>query len=259
VACANDDPAHCGPGCAACGGQAPACAGGACTCDATSCGDYYACVAGACELCNDAGACGASCAPCGGGSPLCAADGSGCVQCLDDSVCAADEHCQAGSCVPDCQVQGCSTDMAPAGDRCTSPKIVGRTNALSGFLTFGDTTGAGSNDEIGSCWDAKYDEFYRIWLEVGDTIAVTASPQEFDFDLTLKIYTGTVCDSEATLITCQDGASDGKAETYTHAAVVAGWHTIVVDGEMAFDSDYDWGEYSIHVALTCTSANCCCP
>ena len=176
--------------------------------------------------------------------------------------CAAGLICSGGECTT-CQAQGCSTDVGSDKKTCDQAAIIGRTNAQTGFLVLDDTTGAGNNDDLSTnktaCWDAKYDHFYRIWMLAGETIAVTASPMEFEFNLMLKLYQGTQCDSNKdTLLGCTNDGGDGKAEEATWVANQDGWVSIVVDGRRAFTDDYDWGEYAIHVQLTCNEAGCCC-
>ena len=245
VTCAGDDPKHCGPACAACGVGAQ-------------------CLAGSCVPCDTEAACGPKCEACGGGLPFCGSKSLGCVQCLADPDCPEYTHCDGGTCKPDCLAEGCATDVAPDGKKCSKARIIGRTNAQSGFLYKSDTTNAGNNDDLSTtksdCWDAKYDHFYRIWLFVGETVELTTSVFDYDFDVMMKLYQGTLCDdSGANPIVCVDDGSDGKPETKVFTATQDGWITIVVDGRMSWNDDYDWGEYSLAAKLTCSTPNCCCP
>lgn len=248
VPCTTSDPAHCGPQCLACGGAKPHC------------------LDGACVLCNSPAACGPACQPCSGGSGLCLPAGTGCVECLDDGDCDPAEHCAGNACVPDCTAQGCTTDGAPSGNKCSTAKIIGRVPAAAGYQVSADTTGDGDNDNLPSfggpdCWDAQVDNFYRLWFNTGDLLTVTADPVPADFNLSLKLYRGTTCDDnwEDDLLACEWDNDGGKAETIVHAATQDGWHTLVVDGASAFSDQYDWGAYSLSVTLACADAGCCCP
>lgn len=130
-----------------------------------------------------------------------------------------------------------------------------------------DTTNAGNNDDLDSplfggdsdCYDAKYDHFYKIYLFAGESMTVTVSPMDQLFDVMVKLYQGTECDSNAdSVIDCYNNAGDTKPEQLSFTATVDGWITIVVDGRIAFDDDWDFGQYSIAVKLTCNQADCCC-
>jgi hypothetical protein len=188
------------------------------------------------------------------------------VDCLSDADCPALEHCAGNACVPDCTAQGCATDTGPDGLKCGTAKVIGRLAAAAGYQTTGDTTGDGNDDDLPSfggpdCWDAQVDDFFRIWLNAGDQITVVGDPIPADYELSLKLYKGTSCKSawQTDLIACEWNNGDGKPETIVHAAVQAGWFTIVVDGASAFSDQYDWGPYSLAVSLSCVDAGCCCP
>ncbi len=167
-----------------------------------------------------------------------------------------------------CLPQGCTTDNTPHGEECPSAKIIGRTEALTGYHHDGDTTGDGNDDDLPSgegavCYDAKYDNFFRIYLLANERLDVELDPIDWDFDAMLKLYTGTDCEGGsngyADLVSCYNAASDGGVEDFTYFASADGWVTIVVDGRYAFSSDYDYGDYDLDVTLTCNHANCCCP
>ena len=247
VPCTASDPAHCGPSCLACGGGTPHCQ------------------AGNCALCNTAASCGPACQPCGGALAYCPPDGTGCVECFEDAHCGALEHCDAGICVPNCSAQGCVSDLSPAGKKCSNAKIVGRTAAdvsVGAFQFSGDTTDDGDDDNLPmsvDCWDAQDDNFYRIWLNAGDQVILVADPQESDFQLSLKAYTGTSCGDKTKLIACAWDEDDGDPESILHTASQDGWITIVVDGASGFSDQFDWGHYDLAVTLICADAGCCCP
>ena len=264
--CANDDPAHCGPACTKCAGETPACVDGGCVCAGTSCGDYKRCVDGSCASCNTNDFCGQSCAPCSGARPFCKADGSGCVQCLNDPDCGLYTHCDNGVCKPD--VEGCVTDESPSGKKCSQAKVIGRKNAAMGYLHKGDTTNDGDNDNLpsglfepGDCWDANDDNAFRIYLKQGDSVKATLVPNASTFDSMLKLYTGTACSAHKKddLVGCYNQGGDHEIDGFEYTASADGWYSIVVDGRTAFDEDGDWGPYSLAVKLTCVEKNCNCP
>jgi len=248
VPCTASDPAHCGPDCLVCQGGTPHCQDGACA------------------LCNTPAACGPACQPCGGALGYCPPDGAACVECLNDGHCPALHHCEDGTCVPNCSAQGCEGDASPNGEKCNSAKVIGRTAAASGYTTTGDTYNDGNNDDLPSwggpdCWDGKYDNFYRIWLNAGDQVTIEAAPGPADYDMSLKLYQGTTCDDdwEDDLIACEWHENDGAYEQIVHAASQDDWYTIVVDGASSFSDEHDWGQYQLDVSLICADAGCCCP
>jgi hypothetical protein len=245
-------------------GSLPACSGGECVCAEGSCGQGKHCEGGKCALCNIAEACGPQCVSCVTPQPFCL-DGKACAECLDDSVCAPEDHCQAGECVPDCYVpSGCAGDSGPSGEKCGEAKVIGRKEAASGYAFKGDTWDDWNNDDLGSwdtdCWDANSDNFFRIYLLAGEKLTVTLTPLEWAFDSMLKLYQGTKCDAdEDLLLGCFDQGWDGEPDTIdAYSAQADGWHTIVVDGRSAFDEDGDFGEYTLSVKLVCSQPDCCC-
>jgi len=268
VPCGDADPLHCGATCTVCGGTTPTCQGGACTCEGASCGSGHVCEGGTCQLCNADQRCGSDCTPCGAPTPYCTADGKGCVACLDDSHCAAADHCANGACVPDCVAQGCESNDAPDAKKCSTAKIVGREQASIWRVYTGDTTSMGSDDDLPTtlfdpgpddCWDANNDAMYRIYLVAGDTLTAKLQQGGSDYDLMLKLYTGTACDDNkwADLIDCWDDNAGSYKEQLDHTATADGWYTIVVDGRSGPSDDY--GPYTLTVSLACKFSNCCCP
>ena len=224
-------------------------------------------------MCNTADACGEGCQPCGDGTPHCGPGGQQCVQCLDSGDCPAGQICTANACVPDCQVPGCQTDLGPKGKKCKEAYVVGRLDAAQTAHFEGDTDGDGDDDDLNyafgksECWDASYDNFYRIYLRAGETLAVVLEPKETEFDAMLKLYTGTECDDDDSgifqkndkyLIECWNDGSDEEPESFAYVAGEEGWYTVVVDGRQSGE-DSDWGDYALDVTLTCAQANCCCP
>lgn len=266
------DLGFCGPDCLTCEGETPDCVGGDCVCNESSCPGEHACDGGDCVPCTDSDPahCGPDCLTCTGATPHCL-DG-GCTLCDTEAACGpsceactADEHCSDSGCVPNCTAQGCTSDLGPDGKKSSKAKIIGRVAASPGtgpFLTSGDTTDDGDNDNLPSfgvdCWDAQDDNFFRIWLNAGDQVAITADPVDSDFQLSLKLYQGTVCDDKDHLIQCHWDEDDGDAETILHTATSDDWVTIVVDGASGFDDQGDWGSYDLSVTLICTVAGCCC-
>ncbi len=234
-------------------------AGGTLGCDTDCTYDTSGCQAAICgngnietgEQCDGANLSGQDCIDFGfaGGTLVCTScsfDTSGCVNCAP---------------------QGCVTDNGPDAEDCGSAKIIGRTDALAGYTYNGDTTGAGDDDNLPSglgtdCYDAKYDNFFRIYLLSGERMDVTLDPIDYDFDAMLKLYTGTDCDGGSNgysdLVDCYQSAYDGGTESFSYTATQDGWLTIVVDGRFAFSDDYDYGEYTLDVSITCNHANCCC-
>jgi hypothetical protein len=208
-------------------------------------------------------ACGPSCAPCGTATPFCIS--GACRQCRTAGDCTAGWACGAdGACIDPCTgTLGCASDMSPSGLKCSAAKVIGRTIAVNTLVIDADTTGDGNNDDQATstdCWDANADDMFKVWMRKGDSLAVTATPLESDFDLSLKIYRGTACASNGTtdLVKCWHSAGDGSAENGQYTALADGWATIVVDGESAFSDQYDWGQYRLWTKLTCVDANCCC-
>jgi len=255
VECTANDPAHCGGECQVCTGDAPHCKAGGCT------------------FCNTPQECGPACQQCGGETPLCKTDGTDCAQCLGSEDCAQGFVCQQNACVPDCQAEGCQSDLNDSGEKCSEAFVVGRLDAQNGMHFDGDTYKDGNEDDLNyvfehpECWDASYDNFYRLFLRDGESLNVVLEPNDDEFDAMLKIYTGTKCDDDDAglfqkndkyLIKCYNDASDGDAESFDYVATSEGWYTVVVDGRQTGDED-DFGEYSVDIKLTCTQANCCCP
>ena len=264
MACPDNDPLHCGLSCETCSPKQPQCTNGECVCSGNSCGDFYDCVAGSCALCNLDDSCGKDCAPCEGATPHCREDGEACVECANAGQCGVEEKCDEFVCKPDCDALGCATDEGPDGEKCGEAIVVGRPEAEAGVQFKGDTFGDGNNDDQdgggSDCWDAKYDNFYRIWLVAGDKLEVTLEPTDWDFDAMMKLYKGTSCDGSGDddLVDCYDDKSDGGVETIVYSVPADGWYTVVVDGRMAFEEDADYGDYKIDFKLTCKYEGCCC-
>jgi hypothetical protein len=199
-------------------------------------------------------------------TPFCRADGQNCAECLADPDCTEpDTHCENDVCVPDCLAQGCVTDNNPDGEDCAHAKIVGRLDAINLVTYSGDTTGDGDDDDLSTndsdCWDAKYDNFFRIYLIAGDQLDADLYGLEWEFDAMMKLYSGTDCadNGENDLISCTNDGGDGNDESLTYVAPADGWYTLVVDGRSAFSNEEDYGYYDLDIVLTCVDTNCCCP
>lgn len=265
--CGMSDPLHCGLQCTVCAGASPSCVNGLCVCGVdTDCEPGQWCNGGSCEPCNTAAHCGSDCLPCDATVPVCNGDTLQCVMCVVDGDCpGATDICEGEVCVTTCLADGCTTDTAPSGETCPAAKLVGRPDALAGAFYSGDTTGDGDDDNLSTndsdCWDAKYDNFYRVYLMVGDQLAVTLTPTDSEFDAMMKLYSGIDCEAngDGDLIDCYDSSYDGGAESLSYTATADGWYTVVVDGRMAFTEDHDWGTYNLTLNLTCATAGCCCP
>jgi hypothetical protein len=163
----------------------------------------------------------------------------------------------------DCSTpMGCTSDTAPDGESCGAAKIVGRIDAIAGVNYNGDTTGDGNDDDLGTndsaCWDAKYDNFYRLYLYDGDSLTVNLDVQDNDFNGMMKLYEGVVCENGGDSYTCYNDNGDGGDESLAYVAVGDGWRTVVVDGRMAFNDDYDWGPYNIAFSLVEGAGACSC-
>jgi len=251
------------------------------------CAGGLSCVAGrGCAACTDDAECddGVACngvetcgaAGCVGGTPVTCGDGIACTvdACVepagtcsftpDDGMCAADESCVPGVGCSACSAMGCAGGGGD-GEECGSAIVVGRTAAMGGAVFDGDTTGDGDDEDVSSslgsdCWDAKYDNFYRVYLVAGDRLDVALDVMESDFDAMLKLYSGTNCAGGGTddLLSCTNDGFDGRDESFSYTAAADGWYTIVVDGRLAFNDDYDWGRYRLTVTLACSDAGCCC-
>ena len=136
---------------------------------------------------------------------------------------------------------------------CASAYIIGRAEAQSGFTFNGDTTNAGGNstDKCGSTtvqanWDSGYDEFFRIWLYVGDEIDFSMAG---NFSERLKVHANDSCSGAANFC-------GGFTTTLSYTAQVEGWHTVVVDGaSLTFE---DWGPYTFTLTLTPGPNDCSC-
>lgn len=260
------DPLHCGAACEACTPWEPTCTEQGCICTPESCGSGRRCVDGECEGCDTPAACGPNCVPCAAPTPLCRA-GQACVQCTRDADCPTTQYCTGSwTCADRCfGALGCVSDNVPDGRKCSTAKVVGRKVAVAGIRIAGDTTDHGNNDNLPSiggpdCWDGQVDDFYRVFLMTGDRLAVTATPLSSTYQLSLKLYRGTVCKDnwKADFITCQWKGGDNKPQSFVHIAAADGWHTIVVDGASAFDEERDWGPYNLDIKLDCVGPLCCC-
>ena len=257
VPCTANDPLHCGPGCLICQEPSPHCGSGICT------------------FCNVDDACGPTCVDCSGATPHCHPDGVGCVACLENTDCAVGFKCKSFACIADCKAQGCTGNLAPSGKKCSDAWVVGRLEAQKTFTKSADTWNGNDDDDLNyfleheECWDASYDHHYRIYLMPGDKITVSATPAaaEWDFDLMLKLYTGTECDDDSAgifsandkyLVQCWNDAADGKGEGFTFTATAEGWYTVVVDGRLSGSEEMDYGAYTFKLTLTCSEETCCC-
>jgi hypothetical protein len=268
VACTADNPAYCGPSCLECSAAAPACVAGACQCSGASCGPGSQCVNGSCASCNIISACGPGCGVCGGAAPYCAGPAAGCVACLSNDHCPAGYSCLSNVCQDPCSgVQGCATDIGPNASTCAKARILGRKDAITaiGAKINGDTNTTNNSDDLPSplfgsseCWDAQSDQFYRVWLVAGETLTATVDPTDFDFDIMLKLYVGTLCESGGDPLKCMNDKGDGTNETLTQSISTTGWHTIVVDGVYAFSDDYDYGPYALTMKITSNQKPLCC-
>lgn len=292
----------CGPDCIQCPPGAPLCVNGACECDGSSCGEGAMCVQGACVSCsdNDAAHCGPQCLVCQGGTPHCSGgsctfcstdeqcgpdcgacaeptpycrpDGSGCAGCLVDGDCEQGFKCKNFTCVENCKAMGCASDLGPTGKKCSTAYVVGRNEAMNTFQHSGDTYQDSNDDDLNyvfdfpECWDASYDNFFRIYLMPGDTITATVVPDDPLFNVMLKLYDGTECDDDNAgifsandkyKILCVNNGADNDPESFTWTADKTGWFTVVVDGRQSGE-DEDWGLYDFSLKLTCAEANCCC-
>ena len=271
--CVDDDPLHCGSVCGVCTGTRPSCTLGACRCSGDSCGNGSQCIGGACVGCTTAIACGSSCGACNAPTPYCHADGH-CAQCQAATVatdCPAGWQCTAaGNCLDPCAgTQGCATDTKSTnGTKCSTAWTLGRSALAKGLNINGDTTDRGDDDDLPSslfnappdCWDANWDEAYKVYLFAGDVLKVNGIPLSSTYTLSLKLYRGTSCASnwKADLIACKWKAGDGGTESYAYTATQDGWVSIVVDGASAFDTEEDWGPYTLNATLTCSGNKCCC-
>lgn len=225
--------------------------------------------------CNGAETCGA--AGCQPGTAIACDDGVACTvdacneatdSCgatPDDARCGMDEACDAtrGCYSTLCMAEGCAAGGGD-GTRCDRAIVVPRPAATSTAFYMGDTTGDGDNDDLSSgssdCWDAREDNFYRIYLLAGERLQVVLDPQEVEFNSMLKLYSGTNCEGsgDSDLIGCYNDGSDGRDDTLDYTATADGWYSIVVDGRRAFSDDRDFGRYVLRVTLTCSEAGCCC-
>jgi hypothetical protein len=137
---------------------------------------------------------------------------------------------------------------------------------MAGWIGAGDTTNAGNDDDLpsamfgdSSCWDAQTDVFYRVFLVAGDTLRVTLSPRTPSFDSMLMVYAGTSCAAGGDdPIACFNDGSDGKTDSIPGLAVATtGWHTVVVDGRMAFAEDEDFGPFDLRILVDAKGGACC--
>lgn len=263
VPCGADDPQHCGASCAVCGGKTPACISGKCTCSGASCGAGAECLLGGCVACDTEAACGPTCQPCAGAKPYCASHTTGCVACLIDTHCPTNQHCASGACVPNCSPSGCANNLGLDGKTCATAKVVGRTEAMSGYsLDTEMTSKFGNNDDLdstkGKCFDAKYDAHWRVWLFAGETVFASMTNVDSEYDPMMKLYRGSVCapNEDTDLVGCYQQNFNGGSESLTHVATVDGWYTIVTDGRSAGDKGV--GAYTMTIKITCKDAGCCC-
>ncbi len=186
-----------------------------------------------------------------------------------------DFKCKSFKCIADCKAQGCQTSLSPSGKKCSEAWVVGRVEAAGTFTKSGDTWNQSNDDDLNyfmehsECWDASYDHFFRIYLMPGEKLAVTATPAsgETDFDIMLKLYTGTECDDDSAgifsandkyLVQCWNDQSDGKGESFSYTVGSEGWYTVVVDGRLSGTDEGDYGAYTATLKLTCVEETCCC-
>jgi len=287
--CTDDDPGHCGDDCEPCLGKFPACVDGDCVCEAGSCGTGKVCLDGDCADCDMDDHCGTDCVKCEAPTAHCL-DGTHCVACTLDAhcdgelVCDPDGNCvecvlhedcdkglfcDSGVCTDMCNTaQGCDSDEGPDGEKCGKAKIIGRKAALAGYVHNGDTSYDGDNDNLSfplfqdkpECWDATYDNFFRLYLYPGDVLNVTLTPTDSEFNSMLKLYNGTGCESGGDAYQCFNQGDDGQPDSIVDwTAPSEGWFTVVVDGRTFLDDDSeDYGTYTLQVQLTCDDPNCCC-
>lgn len=186
------------------------------------------------------------------------------MECAADAHCAGGLSCQGGKCVLPCAPSCCAGDWTPNAKKCSTAIVVGRPAAAALATWSGDTTGDGNDDDVSSslgssCWDAKYDNFYRIYLIAGESMTATLTPKASSFDAMLKLYKGTGCKAGGDeLIACTHSKGDGGVETFTWVATSTGWFTVVVDGRMAFEEDLDYGPYTLAIKLACIEPGCGC-
>jgi hypothetical protein len=159
----------------------------------------------------------------------------------------------------------CASDNSPDSKSCATAKIVGRTQALQGVVLEGDTTNHRNKDDLPSfggpsCWDAKFDAFFRVYLLEGEKLKATLTPLKSQFAMSLKLYKGTQCKAnwKEDFILCEYKSNTSRVETFTHVALVEGWYTIVADGQRSFEEDEDWGPFRLIIELDCQDSACCC-
>ena len=260
------DPQHCGMYCEVCTVWEPECTENGCNCVADSCGSGRICTNGRCSGCDTPVACGPECKPCAYETPYCL-DGNECVQCISKSDCPQGHLCDSNhTCVDYCStLDVCASDDSPDSKSCATAKIVGRTQALQGVVLEGDTTNHRNKDDLPSfggpsCWDAKFDAFFRVYLLEGEKLKATLTPLKSQFAMSLKLYKGTQCKAnwKEDFILCEYKSNTSRVETFTHVALVEGWYTIVADGQRSFEEDEDWGPFRLIIELDCQDSACCC-
>lgn len=175
--------------------------------------------------------------------------------------------------MPNCSPSGCTSDLTPNGYKCSTAKVIGRVDAMTGYSEAVSITDSFKNsddlpsslfdppdlpDDDVKCWDALNDAFWRVWLFAGETLTATLSAVQSDYDPMMKLYKGTTCKAnwEQDLIHCYQNGGTGKGETLSHKATVDGWYTVVVDGRHS--SDLAEGKFTFKLSVTCKDAGCCC-
>jgi hypothetical protein len=215
-------------------------------------------------ICDKPEYCGKDCKQCPQEKPFCYPANHECAECIDNTACALQYHCDNGTCVPDCSAQGCENDDKPDAKKCDTAKIIGRKSAKAGYTKNGDTTGSSNSDDLypsifnpgpEKCWDANKGNFYRIYLIKGEILNAKLTPS--NYDAMLKLYIGTKCNKGGdNPVDCYENGSGKPDQITNYTATADGWYTIVVDGRTSYDPDY--GPYKIEVSLACKQSDCCC-
>lgn len=156
-------------------------------------------------------------------------------------------------------VEICEGKVTATPNTCDNPFIIGRTDAKEGFYR-GASTLSATNDDTENCGphdnpenlDTGGDHFYRIWLELGDTVLVQQNPS--NWFARLKIHDEADCVGNAKECTVEPDPAIIEYE-----APKSDWFTIVVDGRSLGLGDQ--GDYALNVDLTPgpTPDMCSCP
>lgn len=137
--------------------------------------------------------------------------------------------------------------LVPANDTCdTAIDLTAAVRREGGHTTYGDTRQY--QDELHPpyrCTDYLFEDgpeaVYRVDLNAGETLTVTAAPTRWD----LGLYVLSTCASDAPLCRGADKAAYGKTESLVFAASVSGTYYLVVD---SFQPDMR-GCYSLNVGV----------